>query len=101
MGPGEAEHLTPQEGRFSDEGCGGWMPDADGGPDGREPRREAGRLSSYWEPRALNSPWPIFSSLPSKSPSLYRLTRRSSKPDVEIPGVRLVGRNLPNCLIGP
>lgn len=85
---------SPDEGETGG-GYTGSMPETDGGPGGREPLRELGRLSSYWEPRALSSPCPIFSSLPSKSPNLYRLTRRSSKPDVETPGVRLVGRNLP------
>lgn len=44
---------------------------------------------------ASNSGCPFFSSLESKKPSLYPRTIRSSRSEVDIQGVRRVGKNLP------
>jgi hypothetical protein len=53
-------------------------------------------LESQSTSAANNSGCPFFSSLESKNPSLYPLTIRSSRSDVEIAGVRRVGTNRPN-----
>ena len=52
-------------------------------------------LLSYWLPSARNSACPIFVSFPSKMQLRYPVIMRSRRSDVDIPGVRRVGMNLP------
>ena len=54
------------------------------------------RGSANYKPFQLSSPFPAFFSLESKSPDRYCDTIRDTRSVVEIPGVRLVGRNLPS-----
>ena len=53
-------------------------------------------ISSKSDPSALSSAWPIFSNFLSKSRFRYPETMRSRSSEVEMPGVRRVGMNLPN-----
>ena len=55
--------------------------------------------SKFWDPPARNSACPIFVSFSSKTQFRYPVIMRSRRFEVDMPGVRRVGMNLPKYIV--